>query len=167
MDLLNRIYGQVIHTPEFGDAIDLGPGFSWVYARTLGENSAWVRDSVLMLWTGKPELTENAGNPTTFTVPNGGSVGPWMFSITDRYGHPMSAGTSITVACGDAKVEGNANVTLGDYLSGGSGITDFTIVLSDSDPTDGKAPQPAILVVTVSHPVYGVRTWTLASGTTD
>ncbi len=81
----------------------------------------------------------------------------WTFSITDRYGHPMSPGTSITVECGDAKVEGNANVTLGDYLSGGSGITDFTIVLSDSDPIDGKPPKPALLVVTVNHPVYGVR----------
>lgn len=160
--------------PEYDDTLDLGPGWSRVYARTLGESATWVRDSVLVLWTGAPIITVTFG-PTNFYVPNGGSARnlvdsslvTWTFTVADRYGHPMSARTSISVTCGDATVETEANITLSDHIYGGTGITDFSVNVMDSDPEDGKPPKSAILMVEVVHPVYGTRKLKIASGTTD
>ena len=152
--------------PEFADTINLGPGWSWVYARTLGESATWVVDSVLMLWTGQPIISNVAG-PATFAIPNGGSDGPWTFTIADKYGHPMSPGTTINVSGTALIVDGDAvNVVMPDTFSSGPGFTTFTVVASDADPsTIPPVPTKSVLTITVNHPVYGVYKYVLAVGT--
>ena len=166
--------------PEGADVLaDAGPGLSWVYARTLGEAATWVRDSVLMLWTGHP-IFSNVTGPTTFTIPNGGSEGPWTFTIADKYGHPMSPGTVISVSGAALSIDGDgANVIMPDTPPGfispntylvpeGPGITSFTVIASDADPkTVSSPPNKSLITITVIHPVYGKYELILASGTVE
>ncbi len=164
--------------PEGADVIPgAPPGFSWIYGRTQGESGTWVRDSILMLWTGKPVVTILQG-PETFDIPNGGSAGPWIYTVTDKYGHPMSQGTTINVSGSGLKFDGTFNVEMIDtppsYDPGtntygaptGSGITDFTIVAFDID--DGKIELIAtVITLTINHPVYGEYKVDLAHGTVE
>jgi hypothetical protein len=159
---------------------DAGPAFSWVYARTQGESATWVRDSVLMLWTGHPIITEDPANPTTFAIPNGGSKGPWQFTIADIYGHPMSPGTTITVGGPGLTVDGDAvDLEMPDtppiflppntYIApNGPGITTFTVIASDADPkTIASPPTKSVLTLSINHPVYGKFRRVLAVGTVE
>jgi hypothetical protein len=161
--------------PEYGDTLNLGPGFSWVYARTLGESATWVVDSVLMLWTGAP-IVSNVTGPTTFAIPNAGSAGPWTFTIADKYGHPMSPGTTITVSGTGLAISGDANLTMGDIgpdqktfiVRTGPGITTFTVIASDADPSNAAAaPIQSALTIDINHPVYGDTKIVIATGTVD
>jgi hypothetical protein len=84
----------------------------------------------------------------------------------DIYGHPMSAGTSISAAADRGVVSGNLNSSLPDTRSNGAGITSFSIMLANSDKaSDINPPIASQLIVTVSHPVYGAFTFILDSGT--
>ncbi len=154
-------------SPEGANALPQGPGWSWVYARTLGQSAAWVTDSVLMLWTGRPILS-NVTGPTTYTIGNAESAGPWSITIADKYGHPMSPGTIISISGTGLSTEPSAYTswTMRDTFDEGEGSTVFTFVVQDADPTTVTAPPlQSILTVTVNHPVYGIFTWVLASGT--
>jgi hypothetical protein len=140
-------------------------GFSRVYARTIGKDGQTVIDSLLLLWTGKPIFFNTGAN--NFTIANGGSAGPFTFTIVDRYGHPMSSGTTISVVASVGKISGNVPRTLGDTFTGGSGVTTFSVFLGDAAPTDTDPAENSTITVTVSHPVYGIFSFTLASGTVD
>ena len=140
-------------------------GFSRVYAKTIGKDGQIVMDSLLFLWTGSPRFI-NTGS-SSFTVPNGGGAGPFTFTIVDRYGHPMSAGTSIAVTASTGKLSGDISRTIQDALVGGAGITTFSVFLNDDAPTDTAPPVNSSIFVTVSHEVYGISQFTLANGTVD
>ncbi|MGH2569449.1 MAG: hypothetical protein ACRDGA_14010, partial [Bacteroidota bacterium] len=144
----------------------LGPGYSYVVAQTIGENGARVADSILVLWTGQPVLTKTDAI-TSFNISNGGSAGPFTFTVADKYGHPMSAGTTITVTAPSLTVSGNgASVTMFDTFATGPGITSFTVTVSDADPSStASPPNQSQVLVTVTHSVYGQRTLILATGT--
>jgi hypothetical protein len=140
-------------------------GFSRVYASTIGKDGQIIKDSLLLLWTGSPTFTNTGAS--VFAVPNGGSAGPFTFKIVDRLGHPMSAGTSITVSASTGNVSGDISRSIPDAFVGGAGITTFSVVLTDAAPTDTDPPVNSSILVTVNHPVYGQFQFTLASGTVD
>lgn len=147
-------------------ASGLANGFSRVYARTIGRDSTFVTDSVEILWTGSPIVTKTGG-PASFTIPQGGSAGPFTFTVADYLGHPMSEGTIINVDGSGLKISGDANIVMPDTKSSGAGLTSFTVSIEDSAPTDTDPPIVSILTVTVTHPVYGTVKYILASGTVD
>lgn len=151
-------------TPKL--ASGLTDGFSRVYARTIGRDSTFVTDSVEILWTGSPIITKTGG-PATFTIGDGGSAGPFTFTVADYLGHPMSQGTTITVDGSGLKVSGDANNIMVDTKSSGPGLTSFTVSIEDSNPLDSNPPINSILTVTVAHSVYGVVKLILATGTVD
>ncbi len=140
-------------------------GFSRIYARTIGKDGQNVMDSLLFLWTGSPRFTNNGSS--SFTVANGGSAGPFTFTIDDRFGHPMSAGTSITVSASTGKISGDISRIIPDAFVGGPGITTFSVFLGDAASTDIDPPENSSILVTVNHPTYGQYQFTLASGTVD
>jgi hypothetical protein len=144
----------------------LTSGFSRVHSRTLGENSALVTDSSVILWTGKPIITKTSG-VDTLAVPDGGSAGPWSFTVKDYLDHPMSKGTVVTVEGNALTINGDANVTIADTQVGGSGVTTFNITVKDINPGDTDPPAASILMVKVIHPVYGTFTKILATGTVN
>ncbi|MBP8976335.1 MAG: hypothetical protein KBG83_06435, partial [Bacteroidetes bacterium] len=89
----------------------------------------------------------------------------WRFTVTDRLGHPLSAGTTISISSPHATPTTDANVKLGDTFRTGDGITNFFVQLEDSYPNDVKsAPDECVLQVVVEHPIYGTFKLTLATG---
>lgn len=151
--------------PVGADSLSEGAGWTKVYANTFGDNGAPVKDSLYILWTGAPVITKTSGAATYTLAPNA-SAGPWTFRVTDRLGHPLSKGTNISVSGNGIIITGQSSATLPDALSGGSGITDFTITIQNSNagPAALTAPVSGILMVTVSHPLYGTYTFPLATG---
>jgi hypothetical protein len=153
--------------PEGTAALPLGDGWAWVYAQTFGDSTGKpVIDSMLILWTGAP-LFRNVTGPGAFAITNGGSAGPWTFRIVDKYFHPMSAGTVINVTGNSLKFTGNClNLTMPDTQGSGPGLTDFTLVASDADPTTTLSPAASTnITLSVAHPVYGTYQLILATGT--
>lgn len=145
----------------------LGPGYSYVYAQTIGENGSPVIDSILVLWTGKPIITK-LDTLTSFTVPNGGAAGPFRFKVADIFDHPMSAGTTITVTADFAVVSGDAFIVMRDTFASGPGTTEFSVILRDPNALDADPPAPSLLRVEVRHPSYDITVHlTLATGTVD
>jgi hypothetical protein len=142
-------------------------GFSRVYARTIGKDSVRVLDSLLILWTGAP-IVALTGGPGAYAIPNGGSAGPFTFTVLDRLNHPMSPGATITATADGCTVSGDANVSMPDTQVGGAGLTSFTVLLNDAAPLIiPPSPAPSVLTVTVTHPVYGTYKRVLASGTVN
>ncbi|MDH4069191.1 MAG: carboxypeptidase-like regulatory domain-containing protein [Ignavibacteria bacterium] len=137
-----------------------GDGYHFVVAHTIGESGVDVMDSTLILWSGFSEIKNIT--PTTFDIPNGGTQ-VITFNVSDYLGHPLSAGTIITVAatvppppCPDCPINtvGNSfgidgSLTLDDYLVSGPGITDFSFVLSDGS-TDINDPIGTTVTVRIS-----------------
>jgi hypothetical protein len=129
------------------------------------ETGAEIRDSILLIVTGRPIITKTGG-PATYAISNAGSAGPWTFTVVDQLGHPMSAGTNISVSAPGGTTQGNGNVTMPDVIGTGSGVTSFSVTLVDADATTSNTPPlSGDLLVTVNHPVYGSFTLILASGT--
>ena len=123
-------------------AVAFGDGYHYIVARTLGEAGVAVTDSILVLWSGR-SLISNF-NPTTFDIPNGGSQ-VFTFTVADALGHPLAAGTAISVlALVPPPPDPNApvnqvqltfgvagGITLNDMIFPGPGATTFSCRLSD------------------------------------
>jgi len=121
-----------------------GNGYHYVNARTVGQGGVTVTDSVLMLWSGLAIISNFA--PTTFTIANGGNQ-TFNFTVADELGHPLAAGTTISVTASippppdpTAPVNQvivtfglNGGLTLNDVLAPGPGSTQFTCRLSDGN----------------------------------
>jgi hypothetical protein len=123
-------------------AVAFGNGYHYIVARTIGEAGATVTDSILVLWSGQSLITNFA--PGTFNIPNGGSQ-TFTFTVADALGHPLAAGTTISVlALVPPPPDPNApvnqvqlsfgvsgGITLNDMIFPGPGATTFTCKLSD------------------------------------
>ncbi|MFA6457090.1 MAG: Ig-like domain-containing protein, partial [Bacteroidota bacterium] len=147
-------------------ASGLTDGFSRVYARTIGKDSAFVTDSVDILWSGIPIITKTDAI-NTFTIANGGSEGPFSFTVQDYLGHPMSQGVTISVEASGLSIDGDANVIMPDTKVGGAGVTSFTFTAKDAAPTDTDPPAATLITIVVSHPTYGTFKKVIASGSVD
>ncbi|MEK9138129.1 MAG: carboxypeptidase-like regulatory domain-containing protein, partial [Bacteroidota bacterium] len=77
-------FGQYAAQP-YGDA------YHWALAQTVGENAASVKDSTLILWSGRSQVSNFS--PTSFNVPNGGTQ-TVNFRVSDALGHPLARGTT-------------------------------------------------------------------------
>ncbi|MDI6780463.1 MAG: hypothetical protein QME25_09850, partial [Bacteroidota bacterium] len=150
--------GQVTNTLYSGNPLPndptpgFGPGYAWVTAFTLGENGVEVKDSVRVLFSGRPYITVN---PTSFAVPKGGSV-MIDVNISDQHGNPLAPGTQITPTIEftppegtnwSAKIGGLPTDPLDDYLTRGPGRTDFQLQVIDATP--GGTPQVMPVVVKI------------------
>ena len=119
-----------------------GNGYHYIAAKTVGEAGATVSDSILVLWSGQSSVSNFA--PGTFNIPNGGSQ-TFTFTVSDGLGHPLAAGTTISVLAQvppppDPNAPVNqvqlafgvgGNITLNDAIFPGAGTTNFTCKLSD------------------------------------
>ncbi|MBM2839522.1 MAG: hypothetical protein HW412_50 [Bacteroidetes bacterium] len=139
----------------------LDTAYHYVVARTVGQGGVTVRDSTLILWSGRSQVSPVS--PDTFTIANG-NFRSFAFRVSDAYGHPLAAGTSITVTASvppppDPNAPVNqvqlafgvqGVVVLEDVITRGSGATDFSFLLSDGTITVNQATS-----VTVSISVTG------------
>jgi hypothetical protein len=148
--------GTPAYGPQLKYNVTLPQGWTRVYAETYDDAGALVEDSINVLWTGLPTITLT-GAPGSSTISHGGSLGPFTFTIMDRYGHPISSGTSISVSCNGANVSTDAPDIMKDVTTPGAGATSFTINLADGDGGTAPAVPPTNpLIVTVTHLKYGI-----------
>ena len=121
-----------------------GDGYHYITARTVGQAGVTVKDSILVLWSG-PSIISNFA-PLTFNIANGGSQ-PFTFTVADALGHPLAAGTTISVVATippppDPNAPQNTvlvtfglngSYTLNDVLVPGAQTTQFNARLSDGN----------------------------------
>jgi hypothetical protein len=121
-----------------------GDGYHYIAAKTVGQAGISVMDSILILWSGASIISNFT--PTTFSIPNGGSQS-FTFTVADALGHPLSAGTTISVIAAippppDPNAPQNqvivtfglnGGLTLNDLLVPGPGTTQFSCKLSDGN----------------------------------
>ncbi len=138
-----------------------GKGFAWVSATTMGRNNVTVADSELILFSGISQVPVDSVSVSSFTVPARGASAPVYFVVEDENHNPLSPGTHITVSLQytpppnsqiNLIVDGDVNVTLGDYLFRGAGTTRFSFRVVDQ--TIGGVPStiPATVIITVTSP---------------
>ncbi len=141
--------------PKPDDAVK-GKGFAYVRASTIGQGGATVEDSVLVLFSGVPIISNV--NPNTFVVLQGQSSGPINFTVADENGNPLAPGTVISVTVqytpppsGSVTIvaTGDISTVLGDTQARGQGITQFTIRVVDQSP-NGGSPNPVDVGVVIS-----------------
>ncbi|MCL4510906.1 MAG: carboxypeptidase regulatory-like domain-containing protein [Bacteroidetes bacterium] len=121
-----------------------GTGYGWVKASTQGENSVIVSDSTLVLFsaTTAPILLNDSTLISPVSIPANGQT-TINVHISDRFGNPLEPGTTITTntvvtpppSLTGVSVSVNTSglpSTLDDYLTRGTGITDFTLTVSGS-----------------------------------
>ncbi len=142
------------HTDEEGKAtVNLNPngtGNTTVTATTIDKDDQEIQQSLNLLFSSSKanivatdELSLNPGESTSID-----------FTVTDRNGNPMASGTSIQVSTeGSITLSGTTSTTLGDELSGGSGITSFTFNASVGEGFSGSQN----VTITVTSP-SGVTT---------
>ncbi|HEX7572695.1 MAG TPA: hypothetical protein VF514_06345, partial [Bacteroidota bacterium] len=121
-----------------------GDGYHYIAAKTVGQAGISVMDSILILWSGASIISNFT--PTTFSIPNGSSQS-FTFTVADALGHPLSAGTTISVIAAippppDPNAPQNqvivtfglnGGLTLNDLLVPGPGTTQFSCKLSDGN----------------------------------
>jgi hypothetical protein len=149
-----------------------GDGYHYIAARTVGQAGISVMDSILVLWSGASIISSFA--PTTFNIPNAGSQS-FTFTVADALGHPLSAGTTISVIAAippppDPSAPQNqvivtfglsGGLVLNDVLVPGPGTTQFNCRLSDGNSAlFDTAGTRTTLTVFVSGP-NGQATFTI------
>lgn len=126
----------------------LGVGFFKVFAKTVDENNDYVRQELNMLFS-----TRHANisiEPQTFSIPSNGSQS-FSYSVTDKNGNPMAAGTQISVDVAQGlEAIGDVGFTLGDHLTTGSGSTEFGFTVSDTDDENSDVVGTSITIRVVS-----------------
>ena len=144
-----------------------GDGYHYLVARTLGQAGVGVQDSVLILWSGQGLISNVAAvAPASipFNIGNGGSAS-FTFQVSDGLGHPLAAGTSISVTAlipppptqGATQNQvsvafgNNGSITLGDFITGGAGRTQFSFTLTDGTWSVTDAT-PVNITITVGGP---------------
>ncbi|HLF13832.1 MAG TPA: hypothetical protein VI932_02945, partial [Bacteroidota bacterium] len=137
----------------FGD----GTGYGWVRAHSLGENSADVIDSVLLLFSGVSNITLST---SIVHVDTGGCVDVSV-TIADQNGNPLAPGTQIRTEVEFTPPEGtNWSVLasglpddpLADFLTRGNGSTDFTLRICDGTPGGTPSRMPFNVKISVTGP---------------
>jgi len=137
-------------------------GMVTITASTVDENDDLITKNAVGLFSGIPQITNV--NPTTFDIPpNGGEN--FTFTATDQNGNPLAAGTRFNVEVGQGlDANGDANFTLGDYITTGVGATQFSFSVSDTDEeADDRGGTTITIRVTTpqgkvaSFPISGFR----------
>ena len=152
----------------YAAASPLDTGYHFVVAKTVGQNGATVTDSILVVWSGHSSISNVS--PTTFSIANGGAQ-VFRFTVSDRYYHPLAAGTEIAVSAEvppppDPNTPMNqvqlsfgfrGKVTLEDYIFRGPGTTDFAFTLSDGTTNITQTTSVSV-TITVTSPNGNVYT---------
>ena len=174
----NGVIGELVSTDALGRAAatlatfgnpvlsnqslpNQGVGFFKVTAKTITESSDTIATSTLRLLSGLPVISNVS--PTTFHILNGGSQ-TFTFTVTDVNGNPIASNNTISFsAIGGSLAVSPASYAVPDALFGGTGITEFTVTIGDSDIENVK-PSSASLIIEVSGP-FGTVSYTIPGST--
>jgi hypothetical protein len=125
-----------------------GPGFATITASSIDEDSRTIYDSILVLFSGIPQITDVS--PTSFTLANGGSQN-FVYTVSDQFGNPLAPGTSITVTVKGENMDvgGDVSIQLPDTQS--KAWTHFSFSVFDKEADEVK-PTGVTLTIRVDGP---------------
>lgn len=144
--------------PHPPDVILGVPNMAKIAAVTMGENGVAIHDTIVILFSGWSEIRNISAD--SFFVPRGGRSGRIYFSVSDRFGNPLSSGTHIGVSLQytpppnnstvNLNVTGFINVTLGDTQARGMGTTDFWFEVVDQTVGGVASAIPSNVIISVT-----------------
>lgn len=148
--------------------VDVNASESWDTQGTAAawDNNIFVFGTFPITFSGP--LVAPVASPTSFAITNGGAQA-FTLEVHDDLVNPIVGGSTITVTSSAGTVSGGS-ITVPDGESFNqlvNGLTRFSFVISDADPTTTAAPPaPATVVVTVTSQ-NGTGTFVVASGTVE
>ncbi len=152
-DASGRATVELYTNNPFPNHAQYGQGYATVTAHTADEADNTITTSKLVLFSVDPQISDI--NPVNFHIPNGMSQ-TFTYRVSDRYGNPLSSGTSIDVrAEGGVKLSGDTDFSLDDALFSGPGITDFSFTAVDT--TFSQEQHPVTISIETRGPNGAVR----------
>jgi len=123
-------------------------GYGNITARTSNDEQQTIETYTMVLFSAESEI-----EITSISADSAG-LGNYRFKVSDRFGHPLSPGTTIQVVADGVNVEavGDINVELGDHLCPGPGRTEFvaSVVQGDEENQDNIPEPPVLETVTIT-----------------
>lgn len=127
-----------------------GIGFIDITAQTVDINNNYIEETATLLLSD-PRDPIMTISPTAINVPHQGGQS-FTYTITDRNGYPMAAGSRVSVSVGEGLVaNGDVDFELGDYFNTGPGRTEFGFVVDDTDDQSSDVVNTS-LTVTITTP---------------
>lgn len=117
-------------------------GYGTVTARTADDNRETIEARTKVLFSAESEILFRGSSADS------AGLGNYRFEVADRFGHPLSPGTTIQVTADGVNVEavGDYDVELGDYLCPGPGRTEFVVAAVQGDEEgEDNVPLPPVL----------------------
>ncbi len=115
-------------------SMNASPGLATVTVKTIDENSTTIERDLDVVFSGSPLINIESGSidMDNFTSER------FTYTLQDENGHPMVEGTTINVSANNDNLElnGDTEVTLGDYSEAGDGKTEFGFQVSKPDTVD-------------------------------
>lgn len=137
----------------------LGVGFIKVVAKTVDEFNDYIYQELDMLLTTKH--ANISISPQEVDIPANGSQS-FSYTVTDRNGNPMAAGTQISVEVANGlEAVGDVGFSLGDYFNTGPGSTEFGFTVSDTDDENSDETGTSITISVVAPSSGSVTTLTI------
>ncbi|MDR9418961.1 carboxypeptidase regulatory-like domain-containing protein [Gracilimonas sp.] len=123
----------------------LGFGYATITATTIDENNNEIQEQADVLFSAPPSTPNITLTPSTFTIPsNGGET--FDLTVTDTNGNPLPAGTTVTIEVADGLEVTGGGIEIPNALVGGSGITDFTFSVADTDDENSNEQNTQITI---------------------
>ena len=128
---------------------ELGNGFATVTASTRGDEGVDIRDSVIVLFSGRTQI---GGLDELFTI-DPGQTRTFNYIVSDQNGNPLTEGTNISISVDedgaeDVNLRGDIDVTLPDTQDKGR-WTEFSFTVTDLNP-DEERNKPLELIIEVT-----------------
>ncbi|UCE18370.1 MAG: Ig-like domain-containing protein [Gemmatimonadota bacterium] len=119
-------------------------GWVTVTAQTVDGEGQTIEDTMPILFSGSTVISNVT--PGTFNIPQGGSQS-FQYTVSDRNGNPLTAGTRIRVTATKGLLGGAVDFRLADTQS--PLATQFSFVLSDPDATDEAPTEGSTITIEV------------------
>jgi hypothetical protein len=112
--------------------------YAHVVGHTRGENGVLVSDTVIVLFSGVGLISDVSAD--SFYAPSSGRSSRIYFTVADRFGHPLAAGTKIAVSLQytappnsqvNLTTNGDVAIVLDDFIYPGPGSTRFWFEVVD------------------------------------
>ncbi len=133
-------------------------GFVTVRAQTVDENNQGIERQATVLFHIPPIIINV--EPDEFFIDHLDDQ-TFNYTVTDANNNPLPAGSNITVTVEgeDIEVIGDVNVTLGDQVTGGQGVTEFSFNVAGTNEEEHQNPRPVFIEIkaTTATDEYTVR----------
>ncbi len=130
---------------QYGSPIP-ADGIVTLTAQTVDQNNQSIERQATVLFNQPPIVIEV--NPTEFDIELL-SDQTFNYSVTDANGNPLPEGSviTVTVEAEDIEVIGDINTVLGDHITGGQGITEFSFNVAGVNEEEHLNTRPVFIQI--------------------